>query len=69
LDSDDLHYCEWTATDTLTGKRRKLRYRMTEATARERFGDDAQKVPGSLEVRRAPEGGTSAFLSPRPKDE
>jgi hypothetical protein len=57
------HLWLWTAIDELTGKRRQLRYRMTEATARERFGDDAQKVPGSLEVR-TPSQGTN-FLGPK----
>jgi hypothetical protein len=42
----------WTITDELTGKRRQTSYRMTEEQARERFGDDAVKVEGSLEVRR-----------------
>jgi hypothetical protein len=32
------------------GKRRQTRHRMTQEQARERFGDDAQKVEGSLEV-------------------
>lgn len=35
---------------------------MTEEQARERFGDDAQKVEGSLEVR-TPNHGTN-FLGP-----
>ena len=33
---------------------------MTEEQARERFGDDAMKVEGSLELRQ-PLGDTSAF--------
>jgi hypothetical protein len=33
---------------------------MTEETARERFGDDAVKVEGSLEIRQ-PSGSTSDF--------
>ena len=41
----------WTVTDQISGKRRQTRYRMTEADARTQFGDDAQKVEGSLEVR------------------
>jgi hypothetical protein len=40
----------WTITDP-TGKRRQTRYRMTEEQARERFGNDAQKIEGWLEVR------------------
>lgn len=43
-------------------KRRQTRYRITEEQARERFGDDAQKVEGSLEVR-TPNHGTN-FLGP-----
>jgi hypothetical protein len=40
-----------TITDPVTGKRRQARYRMTEEQARERFGNDAQKIEGWLEVR------------------
>ena len=59
----------WTITDELTGKRRQTRYRMTEEQARERFGDDAQKVDGSLEVRKPMgEAGTSGFLPHQPKN-
>jgi hypothetical protein len=46
----------WTITDELTGKRRQTRYRMTEEQARERFGDDAQKVRDSLEIRTPNQG-------------
>jgi hypothetical protein len=53
----------WTVTDEITGKRRQTRYRMTEADARARFGDDAQKVEGSLEVR-TPERGTNFLGAP-----
>lgn len=52
----------WTITDPLTGKRRQLRYRMSEENARQQFGEDAQKVEGSLEVRQ-PNQGTN-FLGP-----
>jgi hypothetical protein len=46
----------------ITGKRRRTRYRMTEEQAREGFGEAAQKVEGSLEVR-TPNQGTN-FLGP-----
>ena len=52
----------WTITDEITGKRRQSRHRMTEADARAQFGDDAQKVEGSLEVR-TPNQGTN-FIGP-----
>jgi hypothetical protein len=58
----ELHLWLWTVTDDITGKRRQTRYRMTEEEARKRFGDDAQKVEGSLEVR-TPNQGTN-FLGP-----
>jgi hypothetical protein len=48
--SEPLKLWLWTITDEITKKRRQTRYRMTEAEARERFGDDAVKVEGSLEV-------------------
>ena len=48
-------------TDELTGKRRQTRYRITEEQARERCGDDAVKVPHSLEVRRGDEQHTGRF--------
>jgi hypothetical protein len=48
----------WIITGEVTGKRRQTRYRMTEEQARERFGDDAVKVEGSLEIRK-PMGSTS----------
>jgi hypothetical protein len=38
---------------------------MTEEDARERFGDDAVKVEGSLEVRHGGSTYTSAFLRSR----
>jgi hypothetical protein len=53
----------WTVTDPLTGKHRQTSYRMTEADARARFGDDARKVPGSLEVRKLNPGGTNQLRS------
>jgi hypothetical protein len=58
----ELHLWLWTITDEITGKRRQTRYRMTEEQARERFGDDAQKVEGSMEIRQ-PNQGTN-FLGP-----
>jgi hypothetical protein len=54
--SSEIRLWLWTITDELTGKRRQTRYRMTEEQACERFGDDAQKVEGSLEVRTPSEG-------------
>ena len=41
----------WDLKDELTGKWRRTRYRMTEADARARHGDNARKVEGTLEVR------------------
>lgn len=42
----------WTITpDTPPFRRRQTTWRMTEETARARYGDDAIKVEGSLEVR------------------
>jgi hypothetical protein len=46
------------------GKEKRARYMMTEATARERFGEDVAKVEGSLEVR-LPIGSTSSFMGRR----
>jgi hypothetical protein len=48
-----LEFWLWTITDPFTNKRRQISYRMTETTARSRFGKDAVKVEGSLEVRHA----------------
>jgi hypothetical protein len=48
-----LEFWLWTITDPFTNKRRQISYRMSEATARKRFGKDALKVEGSLEVRHA----------------
>jgi len=47
----------WEYTDEF-GKRRRTRYRLTEAQARERYGESAKPVEGSLE-RRTPLGSTS----------
>jgi hypothetical protein len=63
VNNTELHLWLWTITDEITGKRRQTQYRMTEETARERFGDDALKVEGSLEVR-TPNQGTN-FLGSR----
>ena len=54
----------WTVTDEITKKRRQTRYRMTEEQARERFGDDAVKVEGSLEIREGAGQSTGDFLRP-----
>lgn len=48
-----LEFWLWTITDPFTSKRRQISFRMTEATARTRFGKDAVKVEGSLELRHA----------------
>jgi hypothetical protein len=60
----EIHLWFWTITDELTRKRRQTRYRMTDEQARDRFGDDAQKVENSLEVR-TPDQGTNFFGPPR----
>lgn len=65
LVSDEKHLWLWTIPDEITGKRRQTRYRMTEAEARERFGDQAQKVEGTLEVRE-PNQGTNFLGPPKP---
>jgi hypothetical protein len=65
VNSSELHLWLWTITDERIGNRRQTRYRMTEAQARERFGDDAQKVEGSLEVRTASH--STNFRRPPPK--
>ena len=44
----------WIITDEVTHKRRKTRYRMPEAEALAQY-PDAERVPGSLEVRELPE--------------
>jgi len=59
------HLWLWTVTDALTRKRPKTLYRMTEVEARERFGNDALKVEGTLEVR-TPNDGTN-YLGPMKK--
>lgn len=46
-------------------KRIKSTWRMTEATARERYGDAAEKVEGSLEVSHPP-GNTGDMLRNAP---
>lgn len=48
-----LEFWLWTITDPFTNQPRQISYRMTEATARKRFGKDAVKVEGSLDERRA----------------
>jgi hypothetical protein len=40
----------WELKDELTGKWRKTSWRMTEADARTRHGDNARKVEGTLET-------------------
>jgi len=65
--SEPLKLWLWTITDEITKKRRQTRYRMTEAEARERFGDDAVKVEHSLEVREVGGGHTSDFQRSPPK--
>lgn len=52
----------WTITGTTWPfKRHKTRFRMTEEDARQRHGDDAQKVEGSLEIRQ-PIGAASDMM-------
>lgn len=52
----------WTITsETNPAKRRKLRWRMTEADAHQRYGEDAAKVNGSIEIRR-PTGQASDMM-------
>ena len=52
----------WIVTDEVTKRRRQTRYRMTQADARERFGSDAVRIDGSLEVRVRKGSHTSDFL-------
>ena len=52
----------WIVTDEVTKRRRQTRYRMTQADASERFGADAVRIDGSLEVRARKGGHTSDFL-------
>lgn len=51
----------WTYTDPITGRRRQTTWRMTEEDARKTYGEDAQRVDWSLEIR-TPLGQTSDFL-------
>lgn len=41
----------WEIPDPVTGRWRKTRYRMTEQSARDRFGGGARKIDWTLEVR------------------
>jgi len=52
----------WIVTDDVTKRRRQTRYRMTQSDALERFGTDAVKIDGTLEVRVRTRGHTSDFL-------
>jgi len=52
----------WIVTDDVTKRRRQTRYRMTQSDALERFGADAVKIDGTLEVRVRTCGHTSDFL-------
>ena len=66
MDSPTIELWFWIVTDEITKRRRQTRYRMTEQEAAQRFGADAVKVEGSLEVRRAGGfGHTSDFLRAR----
>lgn len=60
-DAGEIRLWFWTITDEFTGRRRRTRYRMTEASALEGHGADAVKVEGTLEIRR-PVGCTSELL-------
>lgn len=61
---DELHLWFWMVPG-LDGKRRKTTYRMTEDDARARYGDAAEKIESSLEVRRGAAPYTSDFLRAR----
>ena len=52
----------WIVTDEVTKRRRQTRYRMTQSDALERFGADAVKIDGTLEVRVRTRAHTSDFL-------
>lgn len=62
MDEPTLELWFWIVTDEVTKRRRQTRYRMTQADARERFGADAVRIDGSLEVRFRKGGHTSDFL-------
>lgn len=50
----------WLITDPATGRRRATRYAMSEADALS-TDPQAQRVPGSLEHRQAPESAAEAI--------
>lgn len=50
-DREPIELWFWTITSERTGKRVKTSWRMTDETARERYGEDAVKVEGTREVR------------------
>ena len=58
---DELRLWYW-IVPCLDGKRRRSTWRMTEEDARQRYGDAAEKVEASLEVRQCSFGYTSDFL-------
>ena len=62
MDEPPLELWFWIVTDGVTKRRRQTRYRMTQADALERFGADAVRIDGSLEVRVRKGGHTSDFL-------
>ena len=55
----------WLVPDEITGKRRRTKYRMTEEEARRRFGNNAEKVEWSLELREP--GGSTGDFQRQPK--
>jgi hypothetical protein len=57
----------WELKDELTGKWRRTSWRMTEADARTRHGDNARKIEGTLEVRA--HIGSLCHLQPVRKEE
>lgn len=58
---DEIHLWYWVIPpDTYNPKRRKSTWRMTEEDARERYGDAAEKVEGTLEIRQSTPGGDHA---------
>ena len=53
----------WELKDELSGKWRRTSWRMTEADARTRHGDNARKIEGTLEVRGGDPRGQSTGAS------
>ena len=62
MDSPIIELWFWVLTDEITKRRRQTRYRVTEQDAAERFGVDAVKVEGSIEIRRVTGAHTGDFF-------